>query len=67
MCFFVQTNHTRKELFFLMFLKINLRNHSSLHKIFYSLNLLISLNKGLSAVNKINIKKWQNLLIYVNK
>ena len=22
---------------------------------------------GLSAVNKINIKKWQNLLIYVNK
>ncbi|PIO87856.1 hypothetical protein B8A32_12220 [Loigolactobacillus backii] len=35
--FFVQTNHTRKELLFLMFLKINLRNHSSLHKLFYSL------------------------------
>ena len=38
--FFVQTNHTRKELLFLMFLKINLRNHSSLHKLFYSLNLM---------------------------
>ena len=37
MCFFVQTNHTRKELLFLMFKEINLRNHSSLHKIFYSL------------------------------
>ncbi len=42
MCFFVQTNHTRKELLFLMFKEINLRNHSSLHKLFYSLLLLIS-------------------------
>ena len=39
MCFFVQTNHTRKELLFLMFKEINLRNHSSLHKLFYSLIL----------------------------
>lgn len=38
--FFVQTNHTRKELLFLMFLKINLRNHSSLHKIFYSFDTI---------------------------
>ncbi|MPW13740.1 hypothetical protein GDZ32_01460 [Lactobacillus helveticus] len=38
MYFFVQTNHTRKELLFLMFLKINLRSPSSLHKIFYSLS-----------------------------
>ena len=38
MCFFVQTNHTRKELLFLMFKEINLRNHSSLHKLFYSLD-----------------------------
>ena len=37
MCFFVQTNHTRKELLFLMFKEINLRNHSSLHQLFYSL------------------------------
>ncbi len=37
MCFFVQTNHTRKEPLFLMFKEINLRNHSSLHKLFYSL------------------------------
>lgn len=35
--FFVQTNHTRKELLFLMFSEINLRNHSSLHKLFYGL------------------------------
>ncbi len=39
MCFFVQTNHTRKELLFLMFKEINLRNHSSLHKLFYSLQI----------------------------
>ncbi|MEK3591877.1 hypothetical protein, partial [Lactobacillus crispatus] len=39
MCFFVQTNHTRKELLFLMFKEINLRNHSSLHKLFYSLKI----------------------------
>src|SRR5699024_12196129 len=38
MCFFVQINHTRKELLFLMFKEINLRNHSSLHKLFYSLD-----------------------------
>ena len=42
MCFFVQTNHTRKELLFLMFKEINLRNHSSLHKLFYSLIEMIS-------------------------
>ena len=56
MCFFVQTNHTRKELLFLMFKEINLRNHSSLHKLFYSLantaetkdydHFLSSLNQG---------------------
>ncbi|MCT3537229.1 hypothetical protein EFR64_09390, partial [Lactobacillus crispatus] len=33
------TNHTRKELLFLMFKEINLRNHSSLHKLFYSLGM----------------------------
>ena len=43
MCFFVQTNHTRKELLFLMFKEINLRNHSSLHKLFYSLKIAISI------------------------
>ena len=41
MCFFVQTNHTRKELLFLMFKEINLRNHSSLHKLFYSLRRIV--------------------------
>ncbi|MCT3535515.1 amino acid ABC transporter permease, partial [Lactobacillus crispatus] len=32
----------RKELLFLMFKEINLRNHSSLHKLFYSLTSLIT-------------------------
>ncbi|PEG99037.1 hypothetical protein CP359_04300 [Lactobacillus sp. UMNPBX8] len=41
MCFFVQTNHTRKELLFLMFKEINLRNQSSLHKLFYSLTVFL--------------------------
>ncbi|MES5152366.1 CRISPR-associated endonuclease Cas9 REC1/REC2 domain-containing protein [Lactobacillus crispatus] len=44
MCFFVQTNHTRKELLFLMFKEINLRNHSSLHKLFYSLEDVLPAN-----------------------
>ena len=44
MCFFVQTNHTRKELLFLMFKEINLRNHSSLHKLFYSLVCILTIN-----------------------
>ena len=43
MCFFVQTNHTRKELLFLMFKEINLRNHSSLHKLFYGFEKMASL------------------------
>ena len=37
----VQINHTRKELLFLIFKEITLRNHSSLHKTFYSLNLTV--------------------------
>ncbi|TDN11024.1 polar amino acid ABC transporter permease, partial [Lactobacillus crispatus] len=41
----VQTNHTRKELLFLMFKEINLRNHSSLHKLFYSLTDIFLLLK----------------------
>ena len=45
MCFFVQTNHTRKELLFLMFKEINLRNHSSLHKLFYSLAFIVDNKK----------------------
>ena len=47
MCFFVQTNHTRKELLFLMFKEINLRNHSSLHKLFYSLFKIVDEGKNL--------------------
>ena len=52
MCFFVQTNHTRKELLFLMFKEINLRNHSSLHKLFYSLNGLKATAKTLTLTLK---------------
>ncbi|MDU6120872.1 MAG: hypothetical protein E6643_04075, partial [Lactobacillus crispatus] len=40
-----QTNHTRKELLFLMFKEINLRNHSSLHKLFYSLDFITYINQ----------------------
>ena len=68
MCFFVQTNHTRKELLFLMFKEINLRNHSSLHKLFYSLDtknitfrfsntfiiLLLINNETLTKISAIN-------------
>ena len=54
MCFFVQTNHTRKELLFLMFKEINLRNHSSLHKLFYSL-LNIANNIAISPITQIVI------------
>ena len=54
MCFFVQTNHTRKELLFLMFKEINLRNHSSLHKLFYSL----SGSRGWSKYYKKDGKYW---------
>ncbi|WP_236697604.1 GNAT family N-acetyltransferase, partial [Lactobacillus crispatus] len=47
----------RKELLFLMFKEINLRNHSSLHKLFYSLDQ----GKGY-AKHLINFiaKKYQN-------
>ena len=74
MCFFVQTNHTRKELLFLMFKEINLRNHSSLHKLFYSLMLLYYY--GLNNVDKyivvlkyfrfIKIKKIPDLKLKCN-
>ncbi|MCT3586571.1 hypothetical protein EFR95_10035, partial [Lactobacillus amylovorus] len=46
-CFFVQSNHTRKELLFLMFSEINLRNHSSLHKLFYSPRFILSISPTL--------------------
>ena len=77
MSFYVQTNHTRKELLFLMFKEINLRNHSSLHKLFYSLlnnsnykyifYLFSNLNvknyvKG-SAVPTINSKKLKETIV----
>ena len=51
MCFFVQTNHTRKELLFLMFKEINLRNHSSLHKLFYSLSGNADLDSFISFIS----------------
>ncbi|PLT10637.1 hypothetical protein CYJ79_09280, partial [Lactobacillus crispatus] len=63
--FFVQTNHTRKELLFLMFKEINLRNHSSLHKLFYSLEKISEFD-GVSIIdfndqNKIiSVKEYQS-------
>ena len=55
MCFFVQTNHTRKELLFLMFKEINLRNHSSLHKLFYSLDITIIFKKDVLTDQLIDV------------
>ncbi|WP_236658540.1 hypothetical protein, partial [Lactobacillus helveticus] len=50
-CFFVQSNHTRKELLFLMFSEINLRNHSSLHKLFYGLDFKAGIDDYLENCN----------------
>ena len=64
MCFFVQTNHTRKELLFLMFKEINLRNHSSLHKLFYSLFSLVLIVRNITNINSsISIKSTHNVTI----
>ena len=65
MCFFVQTNHTRKELLFLMFKEINLRNHSSLHKLFYSLNWYKpeEINPVLVAMKKDNLIRYGDTLL----
>ena len=60
MCFFVQTNHTRKELLFLMFKEINLRNHSSLHKLFYSLGKRDYLTKSFKTEKE--AKVWSTTL-----
>ena len=56
MCFFVRTNHTRKELLFLMFKEINLRNHSSLHKLFYSL-------ESMELLQYFKKLKWEFLFV----
>ena len=64
MCFFVQTNHTRKELLFLMFKEINLRNHSSLHKLFYSLGEFFLFLYNISV--KIDIKEMKKEEKYEN-
>ena len=65
MCFFVQTNHTRKELLFLMFKEINLRNHSSLHKLFYSLEK-IKVNCN-DSVQLNQLKIYKEFLQYCGK
>ena len=68
MCFFVQTNHTRKELLFLMFKEINLRNHSSLHKLFYSLNYLKGINKLTKLISiPYNIGFYDNNNIFATR
>ena len=63
MCFCVQTNHTRKELLFLMFKEINLRNHSSLHKLFYSLGLLMGQKGKMLPIVKIHGIDYNRLYI----
>ena len=64
MCFFVQTNHTRKELLFLMFKEINLRNHSSLHKLFYSLE---KRHNTMSQIGKIICKYQASYLLSLDE
>lgn len=61
MCFCVQINHTRKELLFLMFLKINLRSPSSLHKIFYSLSDRGLTTLNISSFNTGNVTDMRNM------
>ncbi|OXC13843.1 hypothetical protein AYP77_08930 [Lactobacillus crispatus] len=63
MCFFVQTNHTRKELLFLMFKEINLRNHSSLHKLFYG--LLFTKTNIRNGINHHSIKTTELTYIII--
>ena len=66
--FFVQTNHTRKELLFLIFKEINLRNHSSLHKLFYSLyypspNIKEFVSTNLKMQQKLNLEKTLRAIV----
>ena len=63
--FFVQTNHTRKELLFLMFKEINLRNHSSLHKLFYSLQEKEQLEEISKMIKSIKQIIEQNQYIHI--
>ena len=58
--FFVQINHTGKGFLFLIFRKIKLRKYSSLHKIFYGLQL-ISINISQISLQQLPIPKIEEI------
>ncbi len=58
--FFVQINHTGKGFLFLIFREIKLRKYSSLHKIFYGLQL-ISINISQISLQQLPIPKIEEI------
>ncbi|PLA29199.1 hypothetical protein CYJ80_10915 [Lactobacillus crispatus] len=58
--FFVQINHTGKGFLFLIFREIKLRKYSSLHKLFYGLN--IRFNKHFSKILNIFLILIRNII-----
>ena len=58
--FFIQINHTGKGFLFLIFREIKLRKYSSLHKIFYGLQL-ISINISQISLQQLPIPKIEEI------
>ena len=58
--FFVQINHTGKGFLFLIFREIKLRKYSSLHKIFYGIQL-ISINISQISLQQLPIPKIEEI------
>ena len=58
--FFVQINHTGKGFLFLIFREIKLRKYSSLHKIFYGLQL-ISINISQISLQQLPMPKIEEI------
>ena len=58
--FFLQINHTGKGFLFLIFREIKLRKYSSLHKIFYGLQL-ISINISQISLQQLPIPKIEEI------
>ena len=58
--FFVQINHTGKGFLFLIFREIKLRKYSSLHRIFYGLQL-ISINISQISLQQLPIPKIEEI------
>ena len=61
--FFVQINHTGKGFLFLIFREIKLRKYSSLHKLFYGLNIFDTYTKK----NQIHLRLLKEVPLYNQK